>query len=86
MKNGFSQIKVSFFAFFLIAGLTGSRLKAQPSIQWQKCLGGSGDDKPIESMSLNFASIEHEYFKQDDKGITKSAGKGTWDQQKAKTK
>ncbi len=48
--------------------------------------GGSGDDMPIESMSLNFAKVEQEYFAQDDKGITKSGGKGVWDQQKATTK
>jgi len=48
--------------------------------------GGSGDDKPIESMTLNFAKIEQEYFKQDDKGVVTSAAKGTWDQQKATSK
>ncbi|MEO6811998.1 MAG: type VI secretion system tube protein Hcp [Isosphaeraceae bacterium] len=47
--------------------------------------GGSGDDKPIESMSLNFAKIKKEYFKQNDKGIAESAGTGTWDQQKSTT-
>ena len=45
--------------------------------------GGSGDDMPIESMSLNFAKIEFEFFTQDDKGVTTSAGVGKWDQQKA---
>jgi type VI secretion system secreted protein Hcp len=45
--------------------------------------GGSGDDKPIESMTLNFAKIKTEYFKQDDKGVVTSAATGTWDQQKA---
>jgi len=47
--------------------------------------GGSGDDRPIDSMSLNFAKIKHEYFKQDDKGIAKSAATGTWNQQTAAT-
>jgi type VI secretion system secreted protein Hcp len=47
--------------------------------------GGSGDDKPIESMSLNFAQIKKEYFKQNDKGIAESAGTGTWNQQTATT-
>jgi type VI secretion system secreted protein Hcp len=47
--------------------------------------GGSGDDKPIESMTLNFAQIKKEYFKQDDKGIATSAGTGTWNQQTAST-
>lgn len=48
--------------------------------------GGSGDDMPIESMSLNFQKVKEEYFTQDDKGIGKSAGVGTWDQGKASTK
>ena len=47
--------------------------------------GGSGDDKPIDSLSLNFAKVEYEAFSQDDKGITKSSGKGSWDQQKVKS-
>jgi type VI secretion system secreted protein Hcp len=45
--------------------------------------GGSGDDMPIESASLNFAKVEMEYYTQDDKGVTTSAGVGKWDQQKA---
>jgi type VI secretion system secreted protein Hcp len=44
--------------------------------------GGSGDDKPIESMTLNFAKVKQEYFKQNDKGVASSAGTGTYDQQK----
>lgn len=47
--------------------------------------GGSGDDKPIESMTLNFAKIKKEYFKQDDKGVVTSAGTGSWNQQTAST-
>ena len=45
--------------------------------------GGSGDDKPIESMTLNFAKIKKEYFKQDDKGAVTSAATGQWNQQTA---
>lgn len=48
--------------------------------------GGSGDDMPIESMSLNFAKVKSEFFTQDDKGAAESAGVGTWDQAKATTK
>ncbi len=48
--------------------------------------GGSGDDMPVESMSLNFAKIDQKYFAQDDKGATKEAGTGTYDQSKAVTK
>ncbi|MCZ2152311.1 MAG: type VI secretion system tube protein Hcp [Bryobacterales bacterium] len=45
--------------------------------------GGSGDDMPIETMSLNFGKIEFEYFTQDSKGVTTSAGVGKWNQQTA---
>jgi len=48
--------------------------------------GGSGDDMPIESMSLNFAKVDQKYFAQDDTGATKEAGTGTFDQAKATTK
>ena len=44
--------------------------------------GGSGDDKPIESMTLNFAQVKQEYFKQDDSGVVTSAATGSWNQQK----
>lgn len=44
--------------------------------------GGSGDDMPHESLTLNFAKVKLEYFSQDDKGATKSAGVGTFDQRK----
>jgi len=47
--------------------------------------GGSGDDKPIESMTLNFAQLKQEYFKQDDKGVVTSAATGQWNQQTAST-
>ncbi|HET8654036.1 MAG TPA: type VI secretion system tube protein Hcp [Longimicrobiaceae bacterium] len=42
--------------------------------------GGSGDDVPIESMTLNFAKVKQEYFVQDDLGAVVSAGSGSWDQ------
>jgi type VI secretion system secreted protein Hcp len=38
---------------------------------------GSGS-LPVESISLNFSKIEIEYFQQDNKGVTKSAGKAHW--------
>ncbi len=47
--------------------------------------GGSGDDKPIESMTLNFAQVKKEYFKQDDSGAVTSAGTGQFNQQTGKT-
>lgn len=46
--------------------------------------GGSGDDIAIESASFNFAKVKVEYFKQDDKGVTKSAASGSYNQQTGK--
>jgi type VI secretion system secreted protein Hcp len=43
--------------------------------------GGSGDDMPIESMSLNFAQIKEEYFELKDDGSVVSAGSGQFNQQ-----
>jgi type VI secretion system secreted protein Hcp len=48
--------------------------------------GGSGDDVPIESMTLNFAKVTEEYFGQDDTGTAVSKGQGIWDQRTALTK
>jgi type VI secretion system secreted protein Hcp len=48
--------------------------------------GGSGDDMPIESMSLNFAKVAQKFFSQDDKGNLVASGEGTYDQLKAVTK
>jgi type VI secretion system secreted protein Hcp len=45
--------------------------------------GGSGDELPIESMSLNFDQVEEASFVQDDKGTTKAGPKGKWNQSKA---
>lgn len=39
---------------------------------------GGGDTLPNESISLNFGKIEWEYFQQDAKGATASAGKAWW--------
>jgi len=41
--------------------------------------GGSGEDLPVENLSLNFTSVQQEYFTQSDKGVLKSAGKSGWD-------
>lgn len=41
--------------------------------------GSGGGDLPVESFSLNFAKIEYEYFVQDAKGVTTSAGKKSFD-------
>ena len=42
--------------------------------------GSNGGEVPMDQISLNYSKIEIEYFAQDEKGITKSAGKKFWDQ------
>ncbi len=46
--------------------------------------GGSdaGDGLPIESISFNYSKMDLEYFVQDAKGVTKSAGKNGYDLKK----
>lgn len=42
--------------------------------------GGSGaGEVPMDQISLNYSKIEIDYLAQDEKGITKSAGKKWWD-------
>jgi type VI secretion system secreted protein Hcp len=41
--------------------------------------GSGGEDRLTENVTLNFAKVKFEYFKQDDKGAVKSAGEMTWD-------
>lgn len=42
--------------------------------------GGSGaGEVPMDQVSLNYSKIEIDYLAQDEKGITKSAGKKWWD-------
>ena len=36
--------------------------------------GSGGEDRLTENVTLNFAEVKFEYFKQDEKGATKSAG------------
>jgi type VI secretion system secreted protein Hcp len=47
--------------------------------------GGSGDDMPIESLSLNFAKVTEKYFSQKPDGGVEEAGTGTWNQLTATT-
>jgi type VI secretion system secreted protein Hcp len=42
---------------------------------------GAHDDVPHDSVTLNFAKIDHEYFSTDNKGVATSAGKGSWNLQ-----
>ena len=41
--------------------------------------GSGGEDRLTENVSLNFAKVSFEYFTQDDKGTTKSAGAFKYD-------
>lgn len=40
---------------------------------------GGSEGLPVEALSLNFTNMTQEYFTQDEKGATKSAGKAGWD-------
>jgi type VI secretion system secreted protein Hcp len=44
-----------------------------------------GDGVPQETITLNFAQIDQEYFAQDNKGVATSAAKGSWNQQTGAT-
>jgi type VI secretion system secreted protein Hcp len=41
--------------------------------------GGGGDDRLSETITLNFSTVKFEFFKQDAKGATSSAGELSWD-------
>jgi type VI secretion system secreted protein Hcp len=41
----------------------------------------ANDDVCYDTVTLNYAKIEKEYFSTDNKGVATSAGKGTWNQQ-----
>jgi type VI secretion system secreted protein Hcp len=41
--------------------------------------GSQGGEVPMDQISLNYSKIEIENLAQDEKGITKSAGKKFWD-------
>ncbi len=41
----------------------------------------SSDDVPYDTITLNYAKIDKEYFATDNKGVSTSAGKGSWNQQ-----
>jgi type VI secretion system secreted protein Hcp len=41
--------------------------------------GSGGEDRLTENVTLNFGEIKFEYFKQDSKGATASAGMFSWD-------
>ena len=41
--------------------------------------GSGGEDRLTENITLNFAQVKVEYFTQNEKGVTASAGIFTWD-------
>ncbi|WP_406694163.1 type VI secretion system tube protein Hcp [Singulisphaera sp. Ch08] len=41
--------------------------------------GSQGGEVPMDQISLNYSKVELDYLAQDEKGITKSAGKKHWD-------
>jgi len=41
--------------------------------------GSGGEDRLTENVTLNFAQVKVEYFTQNEKGVTASAGIFTWD-------
>ena len=41
--------------------------------------GSQGGEVPMDQISLNYSKVEVDYLAQDEKGITKSAGKKHWD-------
>ncbi|MDE2081620.1 MAG: type VI secretion system tube protein Hcp [Burkholderiales bacterium] len=41
--------------------------------------GSGGEDRLTENVTLNFAKVKFDYYVQDDKGATKSAGTFHWD-------
>jgi len=41
--------------------------------------GSQSGEVPMDQISLNYSKIEIDYLAQDEKGITKSAGKKWWD-------
>ncbi len=43
------------------------------------CGGSGGEDKFTENVTLNFAEVKFENFKQDAKGVSSSAGNLDWD-------
>jgi len=46
---------------------------------------GVQEEIPHETITLNFAQIDKEYFSTDNKGVATSAGKGSWNQQTGAT-
>ena len=70
----------------LLCRKAGGKQEKYIEITMEKCMvtsistgGSGGEDRLTENISINFAKIKFEYFEQDDKGATKSAGEFTYD-------
>lgn len=60
----------------------GEKQEKYIQITMEKCMvtsvstgGSGGEDRLTENVTINFAKVEYEYWYQDDKGATHSAGK-----------
>lgn len=70
----------------LLCRKAGEGAQKYLEITMEKCIitsvstgGSGGEDRLTENISINFAKVKVEYFKQDDKGKTASAGEYGWD-------
>jgi type VI secretion system secreted protein Hcp len=68
----------------------GDKQEPYMTIVLERCIissyqtGGSGDDMPIESMSINFEKVQQNYLAQNPSGGTDTTGTGTYDLATAK--
>lgn len=70
----------------LLCRKAGEGQQKYMEITMEKCIitsvssgGSGGEDRLTENVTLNFAKVKVEYFVQDDKGKTSSAGEYGWD-------
>ena len=63
----------------------GGKQEKYIEVTMKKCIvtavstgGSGGEDRLTENVTVNFAEVIFEYFVQDEKGVTKSAGKCAW--------
>ncbi|MEC4748731.1 type VI secretion system tube protein Hcp [Methylomicrobium sp. Wu6] len=69
----------------LLCRKAGETQQKYIEITLKKCIitsvstgGSGGEDRLTENVSINFAEVKFEYFMQDDKGVTASAGVCAW--------
>jgi len=70
----------------LLVRKAGEGQQKYVQIDMTKCIvtsvstgGSGGEDRLTENVTLNFAEVQYEYFKQDATGKTASAGEFNWD-------